>query len=237
MSDLRHSPEVMAFARMFHYGILGVEKTERDIRVGVQRVLDSGYILQAVDVELIYVPLVLEMLHGKMTVHSPISYPLGNLTPKKKLRDLERMIEVGVRDTAYCLNYRNILDHDYGDVAKEVRAAVELNRDVIAIEFNIQATLLNDNEIVGACQAIEDGGGKTVKLNTGYGWGTSPEEVALVRRVFGTRLDIHPSGNIRSLAQVDEFLKYDVRVIHSMAVFEITDEYIARLSRRTGGVR
>lgn len=234
MSDLRRSPEVMAFARMFHYGILGVEKTERDIREGVRRVMNSGYVLQAVDVELIYVPLVLEMLQGRMTVHSPISYPLGNLTLKKKLRDLERMIDVGVRDSAYCLNYRSILDHDYGEVAKEVRAAVEHNRDVIAIEFNIQATLLNDNEIVSACQAIEDGGGKAVKLNTGYGWGTGPEEVALVRRVFGNRLDVHPSGNIRTLAQVDEFIRYDVKVIHSMAVFEITDEYIARLSRRAG---
>jgi deoxyribose-phosphate aldolase len=145
------------------------------------------------------------------------------------------MIDVGVRDSAYCLNYRSILDHEYGEVAKEVRAAVELNRDVIAIEFNIQATLLNDNEIVGACHAIEDGGGKAVKLNTGYGWGTGPEEVALVRRVLGNRLDIHPSGNIRTLAQVDEFIRYDVKVIHSMAVFEITDEYIARLSRRAGG--
>jgi len=234
MTDLKHSPEVMAFAHMFHYGILGVEKTDRDMRAGVQRVLDSGYILQAVDVELIYVPLVIELLQGKMTVHSPISYPLGNLTLKKKLRDLERMIDVGVRDSAYCLNYRLILDHEYHKVEKEVGAAVETNRDIVALEFNIQATMLNDNEIVGACQAIENGGGKAVKLNTGYGWGTGPEEVALVRRVFGSRLDIHPSGNIRTLAQVDEFLKYDVRIIHSMAVFEITDEYIARLSRETG---
>jgi hypothetical protein len=34
---------------------------------------------------------------------------------------------------------------------------------------------------------------------------------------------------------VDEFIRYDVKVIHSMEVFEITDEYIARLSRRAGG--
>jgi deoxyribose-phosphate aldolase len=232
MNDLRHSPEVMAFAGMFHYGILGVAKTELDVRAGVKRVLESGYKLTAVDVELVYAPLVIELLDGRMTVHSPISYPLGNMTLKKKLRDLEKMIEVGIRDSAYCLNYRDILDHHYDIVAKEIMAAVELNQGNIAIEFNIQATLLNDNEIIGACQAILDGGGKTVKLNTGYGWGTDPEEVALVRRVFDYKLDIHPSGNIRTLAQVDEFLKYDVKIIHSMAVFEITDEYIARLAKK-----
>jgi deoxyribose-phosphate aldolase len=229
MVDLRHSPEVMAFAGMFHFGVLGIEKTEQDIRAGVQRVLDSGYKVTAVDVELVYAPLTIELLEGRMTVHSPVSYPLGNLTLKKKLRDLEKMIEVGVRDSAYCLNYRHILDHRFDLVAQEVQAAMELNHNIMEIEFNIQATLLNDPEIIYACQAIEDGGGKAVKLNTGYGWGTSPEEVALVRRVFGNRLDIHPSGNIRTLGQVDEFLKYGVNIIHSQAVFEITEEYISRL--------
>ena len=234
MVSLRHSPEVMSFASMFHYGILGVEKTERDVRAGVQRVLDSGYTVTAVDVELIYAPLTVELLNGRMTVHSPVSYPLGNMGLKKKLRDIEKMIEVGVRDSAYCLNYRNILDHRFDLVAQEVRAAVDLNQQIIAIEFNIQATLLTDYEIINACQAIEDAGGKAVKLNTGYGWGTGPEEVALVRRVFGYRLDIHPSGNIRTLAQVDEFLKYDVKIIHSQAVFEITEEYISRLAKERG---
>jgi len=231
-NDLRYSPEVMAFAGMFHYGILGIEKTEADVRSGIQRVLDSGYRLTAVDVELIYVPMTIDMIGGRATVHSPISYPLGNLTLKKKLRDLEDMMRIGVRDSAYCLNYRYILDHRWELVEKEVRAAVEVNQGVIAIEYNIQATLLNDYEIIQACQAIENGGANTVKLNTGYGWGTGPEEVALVRRVFGQRLDIHPSGNIRTLAQVDEFLKYNVRIIHSMAVFEITEEYIARLQQQ-----
>jgi deoxyribose-phosphate aldolase len=230
--DDRHDAEMMNFTYMFHYGILGIEKTEKDVRDGVKRVLDSGYIMQAVDVEIIYAPLAIEMLGGKMTVHSPVSYPLGNLSLKKKLRDIEEMIKIGVRDSAYCLTYRNILDHRFDLIEEEVRQAVKTNQNQMTIEYNIQATLLNDFEIVEACKAIENGGASTVKLNTGYGWGTDPEEVALVRRVFGHKLDIHPSGNIRTLAQVDEFLKYDVHIIHSQAVFEITEEYLARREKK-----
>ncbi|MGD8807132.1 MAG: hypothetical protein PVH65_14845 [Chloroflexota bacterium] len=237
MEELRHAPEVDAFAGMFHYGVLGIEKRVEDVRAGVQRVFDSGYIPTAVDVEMIHAPMVVEMLEGRITTHTPISYPLGNLTLRKKLRDLERLIEIGVRDSAYCLNYRNILDHHFDRVADEVRACMDVNQDIVEIEFNIQATLLNDDEIVSACQAIIDGGGKAVKLNTGYGWGTGPEEVALVRRVHGYALDIHPSGNIRTLAQVDEFLKYDVKIIHSQAIFEITEEFIARLAKQRGLVQ
>ena len=230
MEDLRHAPEVDAFAGMFHYGILGIEKTAEDVKIGIQRVFDSGYIPTAVDVEMIHAPMVVDMLEGRITTHTPISYPLGNMTLPKKLRDLEHLIEIGVRDSAYCLTYLNILDHRFDLVAEEVKACVEVNQDIVEIEFNIQATLLSDDEIIKACQAILNGGGKAVKLNTGYGWGTGPEEVGLVRRVFGYQLDIHPSGNIRTLAQVDEFMKYDVKIIHSMAIFEIVEEYIARLA-------
>lgn len=235
MEDLRHNPEVLSFAGMFHFGVLGIEKTAEDVRIGVDKVLDSGYIPTAVDVEMIHAPMVVDMLDGKVTTHTPISYPLGNMTLRKKLRDLERLIEIGVRDSAYCLNYRNILDHHFDLVADEVRASEESNQDIVSIEYNIQATILNDGEIIDACQAIVDGGGKAVKLNTGYGWGTGPEEVSLVRRVFGYQLDIHPSGNIRTLKQVDEFLKSDVKIIHSMAIFEITDEFIERLRKERSG--
>lgn len=229
MEDLSQSPEVKKFASMFHYGILGVEKTLADVNIGVKRVLESGYTPTAVDVEMIHAPYVVEMLQGRITTHTPISYPLGNMPIQKKLRDLDLLIEIGVRDSAFCLNYRNILDHSFKLIAEEVRKAEKVNQNIVEIEYNIQSTLLTDDEIIGACQAIIDGGGRAVKLNTGYGWGTGPEEVALVRRVFGYQLDIHPSGNIRTLAQVDEFMKYDIKIIHSQAIFEITDEYIARL--------
>ena len=110
INDIKHSPEVMAFASMFHYGCLGIEKTEADIRASVKRVIDSGYYLQALDVELIYASLVLELFNGRTPVHASVSYPLGNMDKKKKLRDLDLMIRIGVSQCAYCLNYRNILD-------------------------------------------------------------------------------------------------------------------------------
>jgi len=230
-NEIKHSPEVMSFASMFHYGVLGIEKTESDVRKGVQRVLDSGYILKAMNVELIYAPLVVKLIDNKMPVHTPVSYPLGNLALKKKLRDIELMIQIGVRNSAYCLNYRNILDHCWDQIENEVQSVLKLNKGIIAFEWVIQATLLNDNEIIDVCKSIENGGGTAVKLNSGYGWGTGVEEVALVKHVFNNRLDIHPSGNIKTLAQVEEFLKYGVKEIHSMAVFEIVDEYISRLEK------
>ena len=74
-------------------------------------------------------------------------------------------------------------------------------------------------------------------MNTGYGWGTSLEEVDLVHRHFNGRIDIHPSGNVRTLAQVDHFLSRGVGIVHSASVFEIIADYARRLQAQDNAER
>jgi deoxyribose-phosphate aldolase len=226
--DDRYSQEVRDFASRFHFASLGVEKTSQDLRVAIKKVLDSGYIIEAFDCQMIYAPLAIDLFQGRVKVHSPISYPLGNMTLKKKLRDLEYFKKIGIRDSCWCLNYHEILDHQYDQIEKEVQLAVKENGDAIPMAYVIQATILNNDEIINACKAVQNGGGLRVKVATGYNWGTDPEHVALIRRNFGYQLDIHPSGNIRTLAHVDEYIKLGVRIIHSMTCFDIIEEFIQR---------
>lgn len=216
---------------MFHYGVLGIAKTADDVRVGVERVLKSGFVLKAFNCEMVHAQLALDLLEGKVRVHVPIAYPLGNETLDQKLVDLEYCAEIGVKEDCVCLHYGDILSHEYKKVEDEVASLVGQFEGPLELAFVIQATLLSDPEIVDVCKAIQRGGGSRVKVNTGYGWGTSPEEVALIRRVFGYTFDVHPSGNIRTLDQVEAFLRLGVRTIHTLSCFEIIDEYVAR---RTG---
>jgi deoxyribose-phosphate aldolase len=227
-TDPKFAPDVMDFASRFHFASLGVEKTTEDVRLAIQRVLDSGYILEAFDCQMIHISLALEMFQGKVKVHSPISYPLGNMTLSKKLRDLDYFMKVGIRDSCWCLNYREILDHKYKNVETEVRQAVNANGGQIPMAYVIQAPLLNNPEIIDVCKAIQYGGGKRIKVATGYNWGTDFEHVALIRRVFKYQLDIHPSGNIRKLEEVDEYIRMGVHIIHSMTCLEIIDAYVSR---------
>ncbi len=231
MPVTRDCKEVRDFASLFHYGTLGIAKTTRDLRADLDRVLASGYTFKAYNVEMIHAGLTREILAGRMRLHVPISYPLGNFTLRKKQIDLAYCAGAGVDESCVCLNYGAILSHRYDLVEREVRALVDEFEGPLELAFVIQATLLNDREIVGVCRAIGHGGGIRIKLNTGYGWGTSPEEVALIRRVFGYAFDLHPSGSITTLRQVDAFLALGVSNIHSLAAFDIIDEYIARRNR------
>jgi len=210
MSITRDSKEVKDFASLFHYGTLGIEKTSQDLRADIQKVRDSGYSFKAFNCEMIHAPLAIQLLEGRMRVHVPISYPLGNMTLNKKFLDLEYCAKIGVDEDCVCLNFGAIVSHRYDLIEEEVRTLVDRFEGPLELAFVIQATLLNDPEIIEVCKAIANGGGTRIKVNTGYGWGTSPEEVALIRRVFGYAFDIHASGNIR------------------LACFDIIDEYIAR---------
>lgn len=234
MPITRDCKEVRDFAALFHYGTLGIAKTAQDLRADIERVLESGYAFKAYNVDMVRARLTKELLDGKMRLHVPTSYPLGNLTLKKKQIDLAYCLKIGVDESCVCLNYGAIVSHRYDLVEHEVRTLADEFEASIELAFVIQATLLNDCEIIDVCRAIGNGGGTRIKLNTGYSWGTSPEEVALIRRVFGHAFDLHPSGNITTLKQVDEFLALGVNNIHSLAVFEIIDEYIAR---RNAGMR
>ncbi len=232
--DDRFSPEVMDFASRFHFASLGVEKTSQDLREAIEKVLNSGYIIEAFDCQMIYAPLAIDLFQGRIKVHSPISYPMGNMTIKKKIRDLDYFKKIGIKDSCWCLNYREIIDHHYDRVEEEVRAAVKENGSTLPLAFVIQATILNNDEIISACKAVQNGGGARVKVATGYNWGTDPEHVALIRRNFSYQLDIHPSGNIRTLAHVDEYIKLGVRTIHSMTCFDIIEEFIQRRQKMGG---
>jgi deoxyribose-phosphate aldolase len=228
MAITRQSKEVRDFASLFHYGTLGIAKTTEDLRRDMQKALDSGFSFKAYNVEMTLAPLTRELLDGRMRLHVPIAYPLGNFTLRKKQADLDCCLAIGVDESCVCLHYGAILSHRYDLIEQEVRVLTDSFEESIELAFVIQAALLNDGQIIDVCRAIGHGGGTRIKLNTGYGWGTTPEEVALIRRVFGYAFDLHPSGNIKTLRQVDEFLALGVNNIHSLAAFEIIDEYIAR---------
>lgn len=227
MGISKDTKEVKDFAAFFHYGTLGIDKTTQDLHRDINKVLDSGFIFKAYNVEMTLAALAKDLLNEKMRIHIPISYPLGNMTLRKKQFDLEYCQKIGIDESCVCLNYGAIVSHNYDLIDHEVRTLSDEFESSIELAFVIQATLLNDNEIIDVSQAIGYGGCSRIKLNTGYGWGTYPEEVALLRRIFGYTFDLHPSGNITTLKKVKEFLALGVTNIHSLAAFEIIDEYIA----------
>lgn len=226
--------DVYNFASMFHWGVLGIEKTHEDLKLGVEKVKESGFKIQAFNTEMTLAKEAKQMFGSQQRIHIPISYPMGNMTLKKKLIDLEYAIKIGSDESCIVLNHKNIFSKKYKELEKEVQTLNENFGNITDLAFVLQSAVLNDTDIINSCKAISYGGGIRIKLNSSYGWGVSPEEVRLVKRVFGKQFDVHPSGNIRKLEQVEEYLRLDIRVFHSLSAFDIVEQYIdKKISERT----
>lgn len=228
--------EATEFMARCHFGCQGVAKTEDDVKAAVQMLIDSGFHAIAFDVEMNYVKLAKSMLNGLSPVHAAVSYPMGRMILRKKLQDLETLINLGVNDTCVCLDWQAIFSHRYMDLEKEAKAIMDNYKDKFyKNSLVIPATLMSDTEIIDTCKVLDSAGVISVKVNPGAKLGVSFEEVELISRKYPGRFDIHPSGGIRTLAEVERYLELGCQIIHSISSLDITEAFIERQLKRYGG--
>ncbi len=235
----RLKDEGRTFMGRCHFGTQGVAKTEQDVKDALQRLLDSGFMTIAFDIESNYARMVKELTEGRVPLHAAVSYPMGRMTLKQKLYGLQNMLDLGIEDTCVCIDWQAIFSGRYADVEREAAA---INREFDGKfkknAFVIPATLMGDIEIVEVCKALDRAGVYSIKVNPGAKLGVSYEEVALINRHFPKRFDIHPSGNIRTLKAVEKYLELGCTVIHTASSLDIVEDYLNRqFALYTGGVQ
>ena len=157
------------------------------------------------------------------------------MTLEKKLKDLERLDRAGVRDVCVVLDWQALFSGRYKDIENEAAAIMkEFGSTFDKNALVIPATLMSDTEIIETCRALDSAGVESIKVNPGCKLNVSFEEVALIKRVFPNRFDIHPSGGIRYLSEAERYMEMGCEIIHSAACLEIADEYAKRELKKYG---
>ena len=220
-----------------HFGVQGLVKTENDVMKALNRLLDTGFKPVAFDTEPTFVRMIKGVVGDSIRLHCAVSYPLGRMTLKKKMMDLNKLIELGVEDTCVCLDWQAIFSHRWGDVEKEAAEIMkEFDGKFYKNAFVIPATLLSDTEMIEVMKTLDSAGVYSVKVNPGCKLGVSYEEVMLIKRNFPNRFDIHPSGNIRTLEQFERYRALGCEVIHTASTLDIANTYMERQARLYGGL-
>ena len=219
-----------------HFGVQGIAKTEEDVKAALNRLLKTGFKPVAFDTEPTFVKMIQEITGGSIRLHAAVSYPLGRMTLKKKLQDLENLLNLGIEDTCVCLDWQAIFSHRYSDVEKEAATIMqEFDGKFFKNAFVIPATLLSDTELIEVLKALDSAGVYSVKVNPGCKLGVSFEEVLLIKRNFPNRFDIHPSGIIRTLEQFERYRELGCQVIHTASTLDIVETYMQRQLKLYGG--
>ncbi len=128
-----------------------------------------------------------------------VGFPLGACTTATKVFETEECCRNGASEIDMVINVGALKDRDIDfvrhDIKEVVDAAAKYNATVKVI---IETCLLTDEEKVIACQLSEEANAAFVKTSTGFSTGgATAEDIALMRKTVGDRLEVKASGGIR----------------------------------------
>lgn len=95
-----------------HFGVQGIAKTEQDVKLALDRLMQTGFKPMAFDTEMNFVPMLKELTQGEINLHCAVSYPLGRMTLKKKMQDLETLLKWEFWMYVYVLTGRQFFPTD-----------------------------------------------------------------------------------------------------------------------------
>lgn len=145
-------------------------------------------------------------LHGSDTkVCTVISFPLGFDVPEVKIYETEDALAKGAQEIDLVMNVSALKSGRYDIVDEELEGVVKASHEKGAIvKLIIETPLLNEDQIVKACQLAEKHEVDIVKTSTGFSAmlprSTSVEDVKLIRSSIKDATGLKAAGGIRTTA-------------------------------------
>ncbi len=146
-----------------------------------------------------------EMLKGSnVKVCAVVGFPLGACTTATKVFETEEACKDGAKEIDMVINIGALKEGAVDFVREDIKAVVDAAAKYDAIvKVIIETCLLTDEEKVLACELSEDAKAAFVKTSTGFGaGGATTEDIALMRKTVGDRLEVKASGGIRTYENV-----------------------------------
>ena len=146
-----------------------------------------------------HVPLVSSQLKGSgVMTCCVVGFPLGAMLTSAKAFEASESVKVGAEEVDMVINIGAVKDRNWDFVRDDIKAVVEASKPAI-VKVIIETCLLTDEEKVKACELSEEAGAAFVKTSTGFSTGgATVEDIRLMRKTVGDRLQVKASGGIRT---------------------------------------
>ena len=143
----------------------------------------------------------------KPKVCSVVGFPLGADSEEMKYAEARFLIFQGVDEIDMVMNIAFLKERKLDLVKNEIKKVVEA-ADGNCVKVIIETSLLNQDEKALACNIVMESGAAFVKTSTGFSSsGATLEDVRLIKKVVGNRVDIKVSGGIKTKNEALEFIE------------------------------
>lgn len=146
-----------------------------------------------------YTGLVAKELAGSdVKVCTVVGFPLGASSTAVKVAETKSAISAGAEEIDMVINIGALKDGDNDYVREDIRQIKEATGDKV-LKVIIETCLLTEEEKVRACQLSVEAGADFVKTSTGFSkGGSTPEDVALMKKTVDGKALVKASGGVRS---------------------------------------
>jgi deoxyribose-phosphate aldolase len=187
-------------AQMIDHSLLRPELTLQQVREGCRLARELG--TKSACVAPCNVKLAAEELAGSPVLATTvIGFPHGYSATQTKVAEARQAIIDGAAELDMVLNIGWLRSGALDRVEQDIRSVVEAAhaRGVI-VKVILENCYLNEDQKVEGCRIVERAGADFVKTSTGFaGGGATLEDLRLMRRTVGPRVQVKAAGGVRTL--------------------------------------
>lgn len=182
-------------AKMIDGSLLNPFTTQQEVAELVDQCIE--YDMNSCCVNPNFVKYVAERLKGtSVKTCAVIDYPFGTGTTEDKVAQAKQAINNGAEILDYVIDYGMLKSGDRDHLLNEIKACVAA-AEGRETRFIIEVCYLTDEEVVAACQCVEQGGGNFVKSSTGRFGGPEMKIVKLMRDSVSDKVKVKIAGTGR----------------------------------------
>lgn len=196
----------MKLSKYIDHTLLKQNATEAQIRVLCDEA--KTYDFMSVCINPGFVSLCNELLEGTdVKVCTVIGFPLGANTTEVKVYETQNALNNGADEIDMVINVSALKDKKYDLIENEIRSIKSVCGDNI-LKVIIETCLLEDDEIVKACELAVAAGADFVKTSTGFSTGgATAKDVKLMKDTVKDQASVKASGGVRSQEDMDAMIQ------------------------------
>lgn len=147
------------------------------------------------------------LLETNVKVCTVIGFPLGQNHRDIKVAETKKAIAEGADEIDMVINISLLKSNKFHELYLEI-AEIKYACQGRVLKVILETCLLNDQEIVKACEIAKEAKADFVKTSTGFSTGgATVDHVRLMKKTVGDKLQVKASGGIRSLTDMQAMIE------------------------------
>lgn len=219
-ASLGITPAKQQIARMIDHTLLKPEATKQEI----DQLCDEArmYCFASVCVNPCWVKRCAQKLHKSgVLVCTVVGFPLGATSTQSKALETQAAVSHGAQEIDMVINIGWLKSREYDLVKRDIQEVVR-HAGRRPVKVILETCLLTDEEKIKACILAKEAGAAYVKTSTGFSkGGATAADIALMRKVVGSKLGVKASGGVRTYEDAVQMLQSGATRIGASASVKI----------------